>query len=98
MLIMDSATKQDPFDLFNPKKLKIKDFLVFKESNNEETNYIIKEVGDSKAQNLIILQYLQNLIKSCPDMNSEEVTNYLKQQRIFMKRYLKGVNLSSNQL
>jgi hypothetical protein len=93
---MDSKSEEDPFDLFNPRKLKIKDFLVFKESDDEKINYIIKEIGNSKDQNFIILQYIQNLIKSSPDMNSEEMVNYLKQQRIFMKRYLKGVNQSSD--
>lgn len=89
---MDSRTEEDPFDLFSPKKIKIKDFLVFKESNDEENIYVIKEVKDSKEQNLKILQYIQNVIKSFPDMKSKEVLNYLKQQRIFIKRYLKDVN------
>lgn len=89
---MDSKTKTDPFELLNPKKVKIKEYLVFKASDEEESNYIIKEVTDSKSHNLIILQYLQKLIKSSPDINSEEVFYYLKQQRNIMKRYLKEVN------
>ena len=89
---MDSRTEEDPFDLFNPKKIKIKDFLVFRESNEEENTYIIKEVKDSKEQNLKILQYIQSIIKSFPDLKSKEILNYLKQQRIFIKRYLKDVN------
>ena len=89
---MDSQTKTDPFELVNPKKVKIKEYLVFKASDEEESNYIIKEVTDSKSHNLTILQYLQKLIKSSPNINSEEVFLYLKQQRNIMKRYLKEVN------
>ena len=89
---MDSKTKTDPFELLNPKKVKIKEYLVFKASDEEESNYIIKEVTDSKSHNLTILQYLQKLIKSSPNINSEEVFLYLKQQRNIMKRYLKEVN------
>ena len=94
---MDSKSKEDPFDLFNPKKFKFRDFLIFKESADEETKYIIKETTNSKAQNLLILHYLQNLIKSSPDINSKKVLNYLKQQRIFIKRYLKRINHPSSQ-
>jgi hypothetical protein len=93
---MDSKTEEDPFDLFSPNKIKIKDFLVFKESEDDENNYLIKEVKDSREQNLNILQYIQKIIKSYPDMNSEEVLNYLKQQRIFIKRYLKDINKNSS--
>jgi hypothetical protein len=90
---MDSKkTENDPFNLNFKKKVKIKDFLVFKESSDEQDNYLIKRFEKTKEQNLEVLQFIQRMIKSNPDMNSSQVKDYLKRQRYFMKLYLKEVN------
>ena len=89
---MDSKTNDDPFDLNFKKKVRIKDFLVFKESSDDQDNYVIKKFEKTKEQNLEILQFIQKTINSNPDMNSSQVKDYLKRQRYFMKLYLKEVN------
>ena len=91
---MDSKTENDPFDL-NFKKIRMKDFLIFKESNNDQDNYIIIEFEKTKKQNLEVLQFIQKTIKSNPNMNSSQIKDYLKLQRYFIKLYLKEVNKDS---
>ena len=89
---MDSKTKNDPFDLNFKKRVRIKDYLVFKEASDEQDFYKIVKFENSKKQNLEVLQFIQKTIKSNPDMNSSQVKNYLKRQRYFIKLYLKEVN------
>jgi len=89
---MDSKTENDPFDLNFKKKVRMKDFLVFKESSDDQDNYKIVEFENTKEQNLEVLQFIQRTIKSYPDMNSSQVKDYLKRQRYFIKLYLKEVN------
>ncbi|MBA7520523.1 hypothetical protein ES705_12619 [subsurface metagenome] len=90
---MDSKkTENDPFDLNFKKKVRMKDFLVFKESNDDQTKYTIVKFEKTKEQNLKVLQFIQRTIKSNPDMNSSQVKDYLKRQRYFIKLYLKEVN------
>ena len=87
-----NKTENDPFDLNFKKKDRMKDFLVFKESSDEQDNYKIIEFENSKEQNLEVLQFIQRMIKTYSDMNSSEVKDYLKRQRYFIKLYLKEVN------
>jgi len=83
----------DPFDLNFKKKVRMKDFLVFKESSDDDQdNYKIIEFEKTKEQNLEVLQFIQRMIKSNPDMNSSQVKDYLKRQRYFIKLYLKEIN------
>jgi len=89
---MDSKTEKDPFDLNFKKKVRMKDFLIFKESNDDQDNYVIKRFEKSKEQNLEVLQFIQEMIKSNPDMNSSQVKDYLKRQRYFIKLYLDSIN------
>ena len=89
---MDSKTKEDPFDLNIKKRVKIKDFLVFKESNDDQDCYTIKRFEKTKEQNLEVLQFIQRTIKNHLDLNSDQVKDYLKRQRYFIKLYLKEVN------
>ena len=89
---MNSKTENDPFDLNFKKKVRIKEFLVFKESSDEQDNYRIIEFENTKEQNFEALQFIQRMIKSYPDMNSNQMKDYLKRQRYFIKLYLKGVN------
>jgi len=89
---MDSKIEKDPFDLNFKKKVRMKDFLVFKESNDDQDNYKIVEFEKTKEQNLEVLQFIQRMIKSNPDMNSSQVKDYLNRQRYFIKLYLKEVN------
>ncbi len=95
-LIMGSQTENDPFDLHDKKKVKIKEFLVYMESEDGQDNYAIKQFDKTKEQNLEALQYIQKLIKSDPDANSERIKGWLKQQRFFMKLYLKEVNKNNS--
>ena len=92
---MDSKTENDPFDLNFKKKVRMKDFLVFKESNDDQDSYKIIEFEKTKEQNLEVLQFIQRMIKSNPDINSSQVKDYLKRQRYFIKLYLKEINKDS---
>jgi len=67
-------------------------FLVFKESNDDQDNYKIVDFEKTKEQNLKVLQFIQEMIESNPDMNSSQVKDYLNRQRYFIKLYLKEVN------
>ena len=89
---MDSKTENDPFDLNFKKKVRMKDFLIFKESSDDQDNYKIIEFENTKEQNLEVLQFIQKMITSNPDMNSSQVKEYLKRQRYFIKLYLFEVN------
>jgi len=91
-LIMDSKTENDPFDLNFSKKVRIKEFLVFMESEDGQDYYVIKKFKNTKEQNLETLKFIQKIIKSDPEINSDRVKGYLKRQRLFMKLYLKEVN------
>ena len=91
-IIMDSKTENDPFAIHDKKKVKITEFLVYLQSDDGQDNYIIKQFDKTKEQNLEALNFIQNLINSDLDMNSERIKGYLKRQRFFMKLYLKEVN------
>lgn len=93
---MDSKTENDPFAIHDKKKVRITEFLVYLESEDGQDNYIIKQFDKTKEQNLEALKFLQNLINSDPDMNSERIKGYLKRQRFFMKLYLKEVNKNNS--
>ena len=95
--IMDSKTENDPFAIHDKSKVKITEFLVYLETEDGQDNYIIKQFDKTKEQNLEALTFLQNLIKSDPDMNSERIKGYLKRQRFFMKLYLKEVNKNNSE-
>ena len=91
-IIMDSKTENDPFAIHDKTKVKITEFLVYLQSDDGQDNYIIKQFDKTKEQNLEALNFIQNLINSDLDMNSERIKGYLKRQRFFMKLYLKEVN------
>jgi len=95
---MDSETENDPFDLNFSKKVRIKEFLVFLESEEGQDYYVIKKFDHTKEQNLEALKFLQKIIESDPNINSGRLKGYLKQQRLFMKLYLNEVNKKSNNL
>ena len=89
---MDSKKEEDPFDIPDRKKIRIKDFLVFRELNDDQDNYIIKEFEKTKEQTLEALEFIQKLIKNYPDMKSDRIKGYLRRQRYFMKLFLEEVN------
>ncbi|MFX1289310.1 MAG: hypothetical protein ACFFFY_12210 [Promethearchaeota archaeon] len=89
---MDSKEEQDPFDIHDRKKIRIKEFLVFKGLDDDQDSYIIKEFEKTKEQTLKALEFIQKIIKSHPDLKSERIKGYLKRQRYFMKLFLKEVN------
>ena len=89
---MDSKTENDPFAIHDKKKVRITEFLVYLESDDGQENYVIKQFDKTKEQNLEALKFIQKLINSDPEMNSERIKGYLKRQRFFMKLYLKEVN------
>ena len=95
---MDSETENDPFDLNFSKKVRIKEFLVFMESEDGQEYYVIKKFEHTKEQNLEVLKFIQKIIESDPDINSGRLKGYLKQQRLFIKRYLKEVNKNPNEI
>jgi len=89
---MDSKTENDPFDLNFSKKVRIKEFLVFMESEEGQDCYVIKKFENTKEQNLETLEFIQKIIKSDPEINSDRIKGYLKRQRFFIKLYLKEIN------
>lgn len=89
---MDSETEKDPFDLNFSRKIRIKEFLVFMESDEGQDCYVIKKFENTKEQNLETLEFIQKIIKSDPEINSDRIKGYLKRQRLFIKLYLKEVN------
>jgi hypothetical protein len=89
---MDSETEKDPFDLNFSKKVRIKEFLVFMKSEEGQDCYVIKKFENTKEQNLETLKFIQEIIKSDPEINSDRIKGYLKRQRFFIKLYLKEIN------
>ena len=94
---MDSKTENDPFAIHDKKKVTITEFLVYLESDYGQENYVIKQFNKTKEQNLEALKFIQKLINSDPEMNSERIKGYLKRQRFFMKLYLKEVNKNKSE-
>ena len=94
---MDSKKEEDPFDIHDKKKVRIKEFLVFKELDDDQDNYTIKPFEKTKEQTLEALEFIQKIIKNYPDMKSERIKGYLIRQRYFMKLYLKEVNKESSE-
>lgn len=89
---MDSKKEKDLFDIHDRRKIRIKEFLVFKELDDDQDNYIIKHFEKTKEQTLEALEFIQKIIKNHPDMNTERIKGYLTRQRFFMKLFLKEVN------
>ena len=89
---MASKKEQDPFDIHDRGKIRIKEFLVYKELDDDQDNYIIKEFEKTKAQTLEALEFIQKIIKAHPDLKSDRIKGYLKRQRYFIKLFLEEVN------
>jgi hypothetical protein len=89
---MDSKEDQDPFEIHDKRKIRIKEYLVFKELDNDRDNYIIKEFEKTKKQTLEALEFIQKIIKNYPDLKSDRIKGYLRRQRYFMKLFLEEVN------
>ena len=89
---MDSKEEQDPFEIHDKRKIRIKEYLVFKELDNDRDNYIIKEFEKTKKQTLEALEFIQKIIKNYPDLKSDRIKGYLRRQRYFMKLFLEEVN------
>ena len=89
---MDSKEEYDPFDIHDRTKIRIKEFLVFKELDDDQDNYIIKEFEKTKEQTLEALEFIQKIIKNQPDLKSDRIKGYLRRQRYFMKLFLEEVN------
>ena len=89
---MDSKEEQDPFEIHDKRKIRIKEYLVFKELDNNRDNYIIKEFEKTKKQTLEALEFIQKIIKNYPDLKSDRIKGYLRRQRYFMKLFLEEVN------
>ena len=89
---MDSKEEQDPFEIHDKRKIRIKEYLVFKELDNNRDNYIIKEFEKTKKQTLEALEFIQKIIKKYPDLKSDRIKGYLRRQRYFMKLFLEEVN------
>ena len=89
---MDFNKEHDPFDIHNRGKIRIKEFLVYKELDDDQDNYIIKEFEKTKAQTLEALEFIQKIIKTHPDLKSDRIKGYLKRQRYFIKLFLEEVN------
>ena len=89
---MDSKKEQDPFEIHDKSKIRIKEFLVYKELDDDQDNYIIKEFEKTREQTLEALEFIQKIIKSHPDLQSERIKGYLRRQRYFMKLFLEDVN------
>jgi len=89
---MDSKGEQDPFDIHDRTKIRIKEFLVFKDLDDDQENYIIKEFEKTKEQTLDALEFIQKIIKNHPDLKSERIKGYLRRQRYFIKLFLEEVN------
>jgi len=89
---MASKKEHDPFDIHDRGKIKIKEFLVYKELDDDQDNYIIKEFEKTKAQTLEALEFIQKIIKNHPDLKSDRIKGYLKRQRYFIKLFLEEVN------
>jgi len=89
---MDSKGEQDPFDIHDRTKIRIKEFLVFKDLDDDQENYIIKEFEKTKEQTLDALEFIQKIIKNDPDLKSERIKGYLRRQRYFIKLFLEEVN------
>ena len=45
---MDSKKEEDPFNIHDKRKVRIREFLVFKELDEELDNYIIKQFEKTK--------------------------------------------------
>ena len=89
---MASKKEQDPFDIHDRGKIRIKEFLIFKRLDDDQDNYIIKEFEKTKAQTLEALEFIQKIIKTNPDLKSDRIKGYLKRQRYFIKLFLEEVN------
>jgi hypothetical protein len=89
---MESREEQDPFDIHDKRMIRIKEFLVFKELDDDQDNYIIKEFEKTKEQTLEALEFIQKIIKAQPDLKSDRIKGYLRRQRYFMKLFLEEVN------
>ncbi|NVM16991.1 MAG: hypothetical protein HWN80_04695 [Candidatus Lokiarchaeota archaeon] len=89
---MDSKEEQDPFEIHDRRKIRIKEFLVFKELDDDQDNYIIKEFEKTREQTLEALEFIQKIIKNHPDLKSDRIKGYLRRQRYFMKLFLEEVN------
>jgi len=83
---MDSETEKDPFDLNFSRKVRIKEFLVFMKSEGGQDCYVIKKFENTKEQNLETLEFIQKIIKSDPEINSDRIKGYLKFQHNYLQR------------
>ena len=93
-MTMDQSKDTDNFqweDFIEPKttpdESKILEFIVYKKIGS--TKYVIKKFDNPKEQNLEILNVIKDILKSTSHLNADQLLEYCKSQRYFIKQYFK---------
>ncbi len=76
---------------FKYRKLKILEFLVYKNSDKNKNNnsYIIKQFDKGKDENFETLQFITEILRRENNLTPQQRINYCNSQRRFIKLYLK---------
>jgi hypothetical protein len=74
---------------FKFRKLKILEFLVYKSSDKESENYIIKQFEKERENNLETLGFISDILRRGSNLSSQQRIDYCNSQRHFIKLYLK---------
>lgn len=70
-----------------PDESKILEFIVYKKVSTNE--YVIKKFENPKEQNLEILNIIKDILKNASQLTAEQLLEYCKSQRYFIKQYFK---------
>ncbi len=85
---MDPLFTKDSRD-FKYRELQILEFLVYKTSDKDQNNYIIKQFEKEKDQSFETLKFINDILRSGANLTAQQRIDYCNSQRHFIKLYLK---------
>jgi hypothetical protein len=74
---------------FRYRQLKILEFLVYKSSDKESENYIIKQFEKEQEESFETLSFINDILRKESNLTPQQRIDYCNSQRQFIKLYLK---------
>jgi hypothetical protein len=74
---------------FKYRELKILEFLVYRITDKEKNNYVIKQFEKGKDESFETLKFINDILRRGTNLTPQQRINYCNSQRHFIKLYLK---------
>jgi len=74
---------------FKYRELKILEFLVYRSTDKDNNNYVIKQFEKGKDESFETLSFINEILRRGANLTPQQRIDYCNSQRHFIKLYLK---------